>query len=245
MQRRRALRSRREPGLGRPIAAGASGIGRRLNAMTRIAHLEGKRLLDVGCGNGAYTERLASTFAETVAIDVSEAHLGDFRARCPHIDVRILSVEQLDYPDRYFDVVVMIEVIEHLHDVQASLRQLHRVLKPDGVLVITAPNRLFPLETHLVRLRGRSFRGRYLPFLPWLPPVHSRLADARTYTRVSLRREVQRAGFRLDGVEYVMPPFDGSRFGNRFIRPLTDALERTPLRRFGVSIVASFSPTGS
>jgi ubiquinone/menaquinone biosynthesis C-methylase UbiE len=228
------------PGLGRPINYGAAGVSKRLEALDRLVSLSGERLLDVGCGNGAYTERMAERFHETVAIDVAADHTAGFAERAPaNVTVRVLDAANLDYPDEYFEKAVMIEVLEHVADIDATLCQIRRVLLPGGFLLVTVPNRWFPIETHRVRVGRFSTRGRYLPLLPWIPPLHHAIGEARTFTLRSLRAAVEPHQFAYMGHTYVMPPFDHSRAGST-LRPLTDALERTPLRMFGVSLVAAF-----
>lgn len=237
------MRTGNAPELGWPATIGTSAVGKRLVAMNRCWPLTGESLLDVGCGNGAYTMPMARRFDRVEAIDVVKGHLEEFRAADPaaNITVRLLDAADLDYPDATFDVVTMIEVLEHVADVPATLRQVERTLKPGGALVLTVPNRLHPFETHALRVRGRMVEPRRFPFLPWLPPVHRRFATARIYTLRSLRREVESlTSLRLYARTWVMPPFDRWAAGRRFIRPVTQALERTPARVFGVSIVAAF-----
>lgn len=238
----------RTPELGAPVAQGASAVQKRLGAMARLWAMGGERLLDVGCGNGAYTLELARGFREVVAIDVEPGRLGELReALAAHpaggrIAVREMSATALDLPSDHFDVVTAIEVLEHVDDLPAALREIARVLRRGGALCITCPNRRFPFETHMVRIPGtdRSIPGKRVPFLPWFPALHGRLASARNFLPRELRALAADAGLREHGVAHVMPPFDGWRLGRRFLRPITDRLERTPLGVFGVSIVAAY-----
>jgi 2-polyprenyl-3-methyl-5-hydroxy-6-metoxy-1,4-benzoquinol methylase len=54
----------------------------------------------------------------------------------------------LPFPDEYFDVVVSNHVIEHVSDQQLHLSEIARVLKPNGVVYLATPNRLWPWEVH-------------------------------------------------------------------------------------------------
>jgi SAM-dependent methyltransferase len=236
------------PELGAPVTRGASAVQKRLDALARLWPMRGERLLDVGCGNGAYTLELARGFREVVAVDVEPTRLGEFRRELPthpagdRISVREMSATALELPSHHFDVVTAIEVLEHVDDLPAALREIARVLRRGGALCVTCPNRLFPFETHMVRIpgTGRAIPGKRVPFLPWLPALHGRLASARNFLPRELRALAEDAGLREVAVGHVMPPFDGWRLGRRFLRPITDRLERTPLGVFGVSIVAAY-----
>jgi ubiquinone/menaquinone biosynthesis C-methylase UbiE len=238
----------RNPGLGKPIELGASGVEKRLAAFRRHWPLHGDRLLDVGCGNGAYTEAMAPAFARVDAVDVEPGRIQEFRGRLAgsslagRIHVHEMAAEGLDFPDGTFDVVTAIEVLEHVRSLEATLAEVRRVLRPSGAFLVTCPNRLFPVETHMVRALGREFPGRYLPFLPYAPRLHARMADARTFTARSLRALAVRHGLQVVAIDHVMPPFDGWRGGRRWVRPVTDRLERSRLGVFGVSVVGVFTP---
>lgn len=233
------------PPLGTPADATAVRSLRRLDGLERLSPLEGRRLLDVGCGNGVYTLRMAERFEEVHAIDVVDDHLAQFRARLEagsNIAVEKIDAIALPWPDDYFDVVTAIEVIEHIDGIGAALAEIRRVLTPDGRLFVAVPNRWYPFETHGIFIRGRYRGGQRLPFLPWIPPLHDRLSRVQTFTPRTLRALLTGADFEMSRPEYVMPPFDRSEAGARWIRPLTDALERTPARRFGVSLLVCAKP---
>jgi exopolysaccharide biosynthesis WecB/TagA/CpsF family protein len=233
--------------LGQPIALGASGVWKRLRAFDRLVPLTGGRLLDVGCGNGAYTLELAKRFKEVVAIDVEPNRLGELvrqqrtSGQAGEIETRLLSAEAMDFEDGTFDAVTAIEVLEHVEDLPRAVREIARVLKPGGHLYVSVPNRWFPFETHTVRVGKRMvFDGRRLPFLPWIRPLHRRIATARNFSEGELRDVLTAAGLQRAGVGYVMPPFDHWAAGRRLIKPLTEHLERSALRALGVSIIAVY-----
>lgn len=226
-------------------ALGPRGITKRLDALARLTPLEGERLLDIGCASGEYTEELAKGFATVDAIDIEPERLELFGKRlgegggAHRISITRMSAENMSFRDRSFDAVSTIEVLEHIPDLDAALREVYRVLRPGGHFLVTGPNRLFPLETHGFIFRGKRYPPTRAPFLPWIAPLHDRLADARSFTVSSLRERIEPHGFRLMGWTRLMPPFDRSRLGRR-IRGATDKLESTPLGVFGVTIVMAF-----
>jgi SAM-dependent methyltransferase len=237
-------------GIGKPIAYGASGVGKRLRALGRLWPLRGGRLLDIGCGNGAYTLELAAGFDEVHGIEIEPERLGELERRLAapgapaNVRAALMSAEALEFPDASFDVVTAIEVIEHIVDLDRALDEVRRVLRPGGAFLITCPNRWFPFELHSFVLPWpggrRSFPGRWFPLLPYLPPLHRRIATARNFASGELRRRMAAHGLEQVGVDYVMPPFDGGALGRRFIRPVTERLERTPLKVLGVSIAGAY-----
>lgn len=236
--------------LGWPERYGSAGVSRRLEKLRRLRPLEGRRFLDVGCGNGSYTTEIAAGFDETYAVEIEAERLDEFRrvlAERPDqrlFHVAEMSVESLNFPDDHFDVVSAIEVIEHIIDLRSAVKEIYRVLVPGGAFLITAPNRGFPIETHSFKVRGREVSSKRWPFVPWIPPLHRRLSTARNFRPKDLRRLLEPLGFTEIGVDYLMPPFE--RWGpGRYLRPITDRLGRTPLKTFGVSVVAAYEKPGS
>jgi len=233
-------------GLGAPRSnKGDRGVEKRLTALAGLTPLKGERLLDVGCGDGTYTRRFAEGWEHVTAVDVEPARLIDFRTEIAgteldRIVVRQMPAEQLDLPNDAFDTVTTIEVLEHVQDLDLTISEIHRVLQPGGRFLITSPNRWFPFETHgFFLLRKRRWAPRYSLFLPWIPPLHRRLADARSFTVKGLSRQIECQGFTLVGVDYIMPPFDRSGLGGK-IRRLTDRVERSRFKWFGMALILVF-----
>lgn len=238
-------------GEGRPLSLGwpepldSLGIRRRLDLLDGIRPLRGGRILDVGCGNGSYTERLAEGFDAVAGVEVEPDRLAEFQARvsarpdADRFDLRLETAEALSDPDGSFDAVIAIETLEHVVDDAQAAAEAFRVLRPGGALYITVPNRGFPFETHSFVIRGRERRSKWYPFVPWIRPLHQRISTARNFRPPDLRRLLAPAGFVEVGTTFMMPPLE--RWGpGRYLRPLVHALERTPLRHLGVSVVTVF-----
>jgi 2-polyprenyl-3-methyl-5-hydroxy-6-metoxy-1,4-benzoquinol methylase len=107
------------------------------------AFCEGRRVLDAGCGVGYGAGLLKQAgAAEVVAVDLSEAVIEVARGEVPEgVICAVADLHTLDYPDDSFDLVVCFEVIEHVDEQDRVLDQLARVLRPDGLLLISSPNR--------------------------------------------------------------------------------------------------------
>jgi ubiquinone/menaquinone biosynthesis C-methylase UbiE len=133
--------------------------------------------LDAGCGDGRYLAALAGELpARRAGIDISERILETARARTD-AELRQANLESIPFADGEFDLVLCSQVIEHVLDAPAAARELARVLRPDGVLVISTDNArnvvskvLNAPRTVLVRLLGlRGRRGRIeSPATPYL-----------------------------------------------------------------------------
>lgn len=93
----------------------------------------GERILDIGCGDGQLTLKIAATGAEVRGVDLSPQMAAAARARGVNADEA--SAESLPYPDRIFDAVFSNAALHWVHDHDAMLTQVHRVLKPGGRFV--------------------------------------------------------------------------------------------------------------
>jgi 2-polyprenyl-3-methyl-5-hydroxy-6-metoxy-1,4-benzoquinol methylase len=100
----------------------------------------GDRVLDVGCGEGAFTSELARAGAQVVGLDVAEEPLRRARARQRSLDLRLVEpAGGWALPDASFDVVWAGEVIEHVAGTAAWMSELRRVLRSGGLLLMSTP----------------------------------------------------------------------------------------------------------
>jgi 2-polyprenyl-6-hydroxyphenyl methylase/3-demethylubiquinone-9 3-methyltransferase len=109
---------------------------------TSLKPLEGKSALDVGCGAGLLAEPLARLGAKVTAVDAAPELIEAARAHAAgqglEIDYRAAAVEQID---GQFDLITSMEVIEHVADPAAFLKALSARLAPDGLLILSTPNK--------------------------------------------------------------------------------------------------------
>ena len=100
----------------------------------------GRRVLDVGCGEGRFAAELDSLGASVVGIDVAEEPLRRARELHPQLDLRLVEPGgDWELADSSFDVVWAGEVIEHVADTAAWLSQVRRVLRSGGCLLLSTP----------------------------------------------------------------------------------------------------------
>ena len=99
-----------------------------------------RRILDFGCNIGGAVRLFTEAGHDVAGVDISESAIRIARQRMPHVRFELVSAEdRVPFPDGSFDVCYSSEVIEHLFDVTGFLREVHRVLVPGGLLVLTTP----------------------------------------------------------------------------------------------------------
>ena len=104
--------------------------------------LRDKRILDVGCGVGGTSHALRRTGAIVTSIDRNPARIGYGRQANAVMSAIAADATRLPFPEHYFDLIILQDVIEHVSERDALLRELARVLTPKGALYLTTPNRL-------------------------------------------------------------------------------------------------------
>jgi SAM-dependent methyltransferase len=105
----------------------------------------GKRVLDVACGEGYGTAFLARGAAQAIGVDLSSAAVEHARAAyagLPNLEFHCAPCTRLPLPDASVDVAISFETIEHIAGQEAFIAELSRVLTPEGVLVLSCPNKL-------------------------------------------------------------------------------------------------------
>lgn len=133
------------------------------------------RVLDFGAASGALVAQLRGAAAMVDGFEVAEA------ARRYAVSRRGISLfgSVADIPDAAYDLVILIEVIEHLTDLWGTLRRVHAALKPGGLLFVTTPNRL----SWRARIEGGHWREACKKFHLFL------------FERRSLEHHLRRTGF--------------------------------------------------
>ena len=232
--------------LGHPSYVWRFGQERRLDLVRRHVALKGRSILDVGCGVGMYVRAFRRFSDDVHGVDVDGEKLAEVGRELPNLCVS--AAEALPYADGVFDMVLSHEVIEHVTDDRQSLAEAVRVLRrpepaagmPGGRLVIFAPNRLYPFETHGIFWRGR-YRPGNIPLVNYLPGRwRARFCPhVRAYTRRDLRRLLDGLPVRIVTHTQIFPGYDKivarrPALG-RWLRRATYFMERTPLRLLGLS----------
>jgi ubiquinone/menaquinone biosynthesis C-methylase UbiE len=224
-------------------------LQKRLRVIKRYSAIAGRRVLDCGCGSGDYVLALATMGADAWGIEFSAEKV---RSARPDVAGRVSvgDLANIAMPAASVDVALLNEVLEHVPDDRRVLREVYRVLKPGGTLIVFSPNRRYPFETHGATLKASGRRvPHYTPLVPYVPlAVATTVLEfwARNYWPGELRQMVSESGYTVEHKDYVWQTFEnisGHRptaiaRSARLFRLLSDALERVPLiRSLGVSQV--------
>lgn len=122
--------------------------------------------LDIGSGDGSLIRLLGAHYKlDSRACDYTDALM---EIEGQKVDVVNLDLDALPYPDNFFDLITFTEVVEHVENHRAVLREIHRVLKPGGLVVITTPN--------ILNLKSR-LRFLFFGFWNLFGPLHISTSD--------------------------------------------------------------------
>ncbi len=143
-----------------------------------VAKSDTRRLLDLGCHIGVMVELAQARGWDAWGVEPSTWASEQARARGLHVVTGTLSDAKV--PENYFDVVTLWDVVEHLTDPAAELRNVHRVLKPGGVFAIHT----IDIESMFARLMGKRW--------PWLMEMHLYYFSPRT-----LGKMLEQTGFEV------------------------------------------------
>jgi SAM-dependent methyltransferase len=109
-------------------------------ALHEYRDFKGKKVLDVGSGNGYVLSKYAAEGAEVFGIDITEAGINLCRKRFEYLglngDFRVADAQEIPFPDKTFDCVCSMGVLHHVPNTQKALDEIYRVLKPGGRLIV-------------------------------------------------------------------------------------------------------------
>lgn len=233
------------------LESGSEALPERIEeALAAAGDLEGRWVLDIGCGRGELACEAARRGAHAVGIDYAPAAIELSRERRDamspgereRVKFRLADAKGLDFPSGSFDVVFLIDVYEHLHpyEIEHALEEIGRVLRPWGRLVVhTGPNTWFyRLGYPLVRGAARLLLRRELP--EDLRGQYDDVMHVNEQNPLSLHRGLTAGGFRA---RVIPRSFFVGIQPNRWEKMAMKALFARPLGYvFCTSLMATASP---
>jgi SAM-dependent methyltransferase len=224
---------------GEPSYVWREGQQRRLDMIVRAAgsRLKGK-ILENGCGVGMYLEHLSSFEGIVIGLEYDFERAAEARTKSPHI--LNAAGEKLPLPSGTFDLILSHEVIEHVQDDRAAIREMIHALKSGGRVVVFCPNRGYPFETHGIYWKGKYHFGNK-PFVHYLPRKwRNKLAPhVRVYSKKDLQTLFDGLPVKFIEQTIIFGAYDNiiARFGasGKVLRGVLQFLERTPMKIFGLS----------
>ena len=126
--------------------------------------LKGVKILDIGCGGGLLSEPMARLGAEVVGIDASEKNINVAKIHAKKSDLKIeyfCSSPENFKTDKKFDVILNMEIIEHVEDVSFFLKSCAKLLRKNGVMFVATLNKT--LKSYLFAIVGAEYVLRWLP----------------------------------------------------------------------------------
>ncbi len=125
--------------------------------------INGLKLLEIGCGTGDFLLEAESMGFEISGLDVNSYLVEQINLRLNANRVLVGNIEEVKFPDGYFDAVVLFDVVEHVRDAKKFLSKIHGLLKQNGKIFIVTPS----LDSWSARILGRHWMEYKLEHLTY------------------------------------------------------------------------------
>ena len=139
-------------------------IYKHFNLKKKTNPLNGLSILDIGCGGGLISEPMARLGASVTGIDASEKNITVAKLHSKKSNLRInylnTSPENLSYSEK-FDIILNLEVVEHVNDVNLYIKSCYKLLKKNGLMFTATLNRSF--TSYIKAIIGAEYILRWLP----------------------------------------------------------------------------------
>lgn len=129
------------------------------------------KILDAGCGEGHLLEKMHNKFPyyHYYGSDITDVALASAKERCSFAIIQKMDLKKLEYENEFFDVIICTEVLEHIYEYETVINELIRVLKKDGILIVSFPNELlWTLSRFILKRRPIKVPDHVNSFTPSL-----------------------------------------------------------------------------
>lgn len=199
---------------GQTTKAGQIRVERRSQILTSLAELDtDKKILELGCGTGEYTLRLAKTNSKIISLDISRVLIerAKQKIKSPNVNFIVADAENLPFKENTYDAVVGNAVLHHLN-LDNALPEIKRVLKSGGKIAFTEPNMLNPQNLIVKNIKI-------------IKKLVGESPDERAFFRWQICRLLRHKGFS----DVVIKPFD-------FLHPITPGILVPLVNKLGMAI---------
>jgi len=196
---------------------GLSGAGEWRQFMALFPDLNGKNVLDLGCGYGWHCKYALECGAKQVlGIDLSEKMIGEAKEKNadPRITYQVCGLEDFDYPANTYDCVISNLVLHYIADIDAIFRKIYLTLKADGVFLLNMEHPIFTAGVNQDWTFDPDGKPQFWPvdnyFYPGERVTHflGQRVVKQHHTLTQILMGLIHAGFRLEAVEEAMPGAD-------------------------------------
>lgn len=164
---------------------------------------KGDHVVDLGCGDGFYLYLLSSLpiKLKLTGFDSDQLVLKNAKKNLSTKIVKLINGNLLNTPFRNntFTKAIMTEVLEHVEDEKKVLGEVYRILKPNGVLVLTVPNYNFPFLWDPINWILQNLFGTHISGIGFFAGIWAR--HQRLYQQTKLEKLIKNAGFKIEKVE--------------------------------------------
>lgn len=166
--------------------------------LSTVENRKHNHILEVGCGRGFYMKTLSQlpgvTKIEGIDINPHYVAIAQNFAKHKKVHIQQASAYKLPFKSNSFDIVISTEVLEHLEDDTTAVREMYRVLKPGGRLLITVPNERFPfLWDPLNWILMKLFHTHVSKNIWWLAGIWA--DHIRLYTIGTIKKTIRSSHF--------------------------------------------------
>jgi 2-polyprenyl-6-hydroxyphenyl methylase / 3-demethylubiquinone-9 3-methyltransferase len=164
---------------------------------------KGVKVLDCGCGRGFYLKVVSVAFPDLklYGTDLNNNYLTTAQKTIANKDVKLSvgNAEDLSFNENYFDAVIASEILEHVENDGKVLEEIKRILKPNGIAMITVPNKNYPILWDPLNWILERFFNTHIPSnIWWLAGIWA--DHKRLYSKEELVQKVHKVGLRVDKI---------------------------------------------
>ena len=177
--------------------------------------LQGKKVLDLGCGYGWHSKFSAEQgAAEVLGIDLSKKMIEEAKRRNAesNIEYRVCGIEEYEYPENTWDCVISNLVLHYLDNIEQIFQNVYRTLKPDGIFLFNMEHPIFTAGVGQDWIYAEDGKPQYWPvdcyFMPGERKTHFLGCEVvkQHHTLTQILMGLLKNGFALEAVEEVQPP---------------------------------------